>query len=238
MENSFLDWEFLYDTFFVALSGLPVALLVTVVALFIAIPVGFFLALSRINEIPIINTLTKIYVSFVRGTPIIIQIFVIYSILPLFLSGIFEKYHIDYPIYEVNPLWYAFIIFSFNKSAILSEVFRSALKTVNRGQLEAAYAVGLTTVQGYRRVVIPQMLVSAMPNLCNATVNLIKATSLGYAISLQEITLKAKVAANVGYNYLEAYIDIFIVYLIICITVEYLFKWFEKRLSRFKTVAA
>ena len=105
------------------------------------------------------------------------------------------------------------------------------------GQLEAAYSVGLTTSQAYRRIIIPQMLVSAMPNLCTATINLIKATSLGYAISLQEITLKAKVAANVGYNYLEAYIDIFIVYLILCITVEYLFKVFEKRLSRYKAVA-
>lgn len=236
MDSNFLNMEFLIDTFFVALSGLPIALLVTVVTLLIAIPIGFFLALSRINEIPIINSLTKVYVSFVRGTPIIIQIFVIYSILPLILSGIFEKYNIDYPIYEIHPIWYAFVIFAFNKSAILSEVFRSALKTVNRGQLEAAYAVGLTTVQGYRRIIIPQMLVSALPNLCTATVNLIKATSLGYAISLQEITLKAKVAANVGYNYLEAYIDIFIVYLILCISVEYLFKWFEKRLSKYKTV--
>ena len=60
-----------------------------------------------------------------------------------------------------------------------------------------------------------------MPNICTATVNLIKATSLGYAMSLPEITLKAKVAANVGYNYVEAYIDIFIVYLILCSVVEY-----------------
>lgn len=234
MNSSFINMEFLIDTFFVALSGVPVALLVTVVAMAIAVPIGFFLALTRINEIPILNGFTKVYVSFVRGTPIIIQIFVLYSIIPLILAGIFEKYNIDFPIYEVNPLWYAFIIFSFNTAAILVEVFRSALKTVSAGQLEAAHVVGLTTAQAYRRIIIPQMLVSAMPNLCNATINLIKATSLGYAISLQEITLKAKVEANVGYNYLEAYIDIFIVYLILCITVEYLFKVAEKRLSRYK----
>lgn len=77
----------------------------------------------------------------------------------------------------------------------------------------------------------------ALPNICTATVNLIKATSLGYALSLQEITLKAKVAANVGYNYVEAYIDIFLVYLILCSLVEYLFKRYEKRVSRFKAVS-
>lgn len=234
----FINWEFLIDTFFVALGGVPVALLVVIVSLSFAVPIGFFLALTRIHEIPILKQLTKVYVSFVRGTPIIIQIFVLYSSIPLILDGLFKKYNIDFPIYEINPLWYAFIIFTFNTAAILSEVFRSALQTVNKGQLEAAYAVGLTTVQAYVRIVLPQMLVSALPNLCTATINLIKATSLGYAISLQEITLRAKVEANLGYNYLEAYIDIFIVYLIICITVEYLFKLAEKRLSRFKLVIA
>lgn len=231
-----INWQFLYDTFFVALSGVPVALLVTIVSLFVAVPLGFLLALARVYEIPVINFFAKIYISFVRGTPIIIQIFVLYATIPLLLNSLFEKYNIDYPIYNVNPLWYAFIIFSFNTAAILIEVFRSAIQTVPKGQLEAAQSVGLTTAQAYRRIIIPQALVSAMPNLCTATINLIKATSLGYAISLQEITLKAKVEANFGYNYLEAYIDIFIVYLIICMTVEYLFKWSEKRLSRYKSV--
>lgn len=233
-----LDFEFLIDTFFVALSGVPIALLVTVVALLIALPIGFLLAMTRINRIPVLNQLAKIYVSFVRGTPILIQIFVIYSFIPIMLNMIFEKYNIDYAVYDIHPIWYAFIIFSFNTAAVLIEVFRSALSTVEKGQLEAAYSVGLTTVQAYMRIIIPQALVSALPNLCTATVNLIKATSLGYAISLQEVTLKAKVAANFGYNYLEAYIDIFIVYLVLCIAVEQLFKYWEKRLSRYKVANA
>ncbi|MEI3607014.1 amino acid ABC transporter permease [Pseudogracilibacillus sp. SE30717A] len=234
MDLSFIDLPFLVDTFFVALSGVPITLLVTAVSLLIAIPLGFFLALSRIYEIPVINRIAKIYVSFVRGTPIIIQIFVLYNSVPLILTGIFETYNINYSVYDIHPLWYGFIIFSFNTAAILIEVFRSALGAVDKGQLEAAQSVGLTNTQAYLRIVIPQALVVAVPNLCTATVNLIKATSLGYAISLHEITLKAKVAANVGYNYVEAYIDIFIVYLILCMTVEYLFKVYEKRLKRFR----
>ncbi|TSI07508.1 amino acid ABC transporter permease [Lysinibacillus sp. BW-2-10] len=233
-----MNISFLIDTFWVALSGVPTALLVTVVAMLIAVPVAFFFALTRINNIPVISQIAKIYVSFVRGTPIIIQIFVLYSFIPIFLNSIFTKYNIDYPIYDIHPLWYAFIIFSFNTTAVLIEVFRSALGTVDRGQLEAAHSVGLTTKQAYIRIIIPQALVSALPNICTATVNLIKATSLGYAISLQEITLRAKVEANLGYNYLEAYIDIFIVYLIVCIAVEQLFKWWEKRLSRYKMASA
>ncbi|GED65014.1 amino acid ABC transporter permease [Lysinibacillus sp. FSL M8-0216] len=233
-----MNYQFLLETFFIALSGVPIALLVTVVALFIALPLGFLLALTRINKIPVVHHLAKIYVSFVRGTPIIIQIFIIYSSIPLMLKIIFEKYQIPYDIYKINPIWYAFIVFAFSSTAILIEVFRSALSTIEKGQLEAAYSVGLTTFQAYTRIIIPQALVVALPNICTATVNLIKATSLGYAMSLPEITLKAKVAANVGYNYVEAYLDIFIVYLILCSTVEYLFKRYEKYLSKYKAANA
>ena len=233
-----LNYRFLIDTFFVALSGVPITLLVTIVALLIALPLGFLLALTRINQVPVLNWFSRIYVSFVRGTPIIIQIFIVYASVPLMLSLFFEKYNININIYDINPIWYAFIVFSFSTTAILIEVFRSALSTVNKGQLEAAQSVGLSNFQAYRRIVIPQALVVAMPNICTATVNLIKATSLGYAMSLQEITLKAKVAANVGYNYVEAYIDIFLVYIILCSLVEYGFKLYEKRLRRYKYVSA
>jgi len=229
-----LNYKFLVDTFFIALSGVPIALFITIVALLFALPLGFLLALTRINRIPVLHRFAQVYVSFVRGTPIIIQIFIVYSSVPLLLSSLFTKFNIGMNVYDVNPIWYAFIVFTFNTTAVLIEVFRSALSTVNKGQLEAAQSVGLTNVQAYRRIIIPQALVVAMPNICTATVNLIKATSLGYAMSLQEITLKAKVAANVGYNYVEAYIDIFLVYLLLCSAVEYAFKLYEKRLSKYK----
>ena len=168
----------------------------------------------------------------------IVQIFIIYNSVPLILATMFANLKININIYDVNPIWYAFIVFSFNTIAILSEVFRSALSTVSKGQLEAAQSVGLSTTQAYITIIIPQALVVALPNICTATTNLIKGTSLGYAMSLQEITLKAKVAANVGYNYIEAYIDIFLVYLIVCSIVEYAFKRFEKRMRIYKCAQA
>lgn len=236
--SSGLNYKFLFETFFIALSGVPIALFVTVVALLIALPSGFMLALTRINKIPILSQFARLYVSFIRGTPIIVQIFLVYSSVPLLLTSLFEKNGIAYNVYDIHPIWYAFIVFSIYTTATLIEVFRSALTTIDNGQLEAALAVGMTKFQAFRRIIIPQTLVVAMPNICTATINLIKATSLGYAMSLQEITLKAKVAANVGYNYVEAYIDIFLVYLIICSVVEYAFKVYERRLSVYKTVSA
>jgi len=233
MQASF-NSEFLAEAIRVALLGLPVTIGVTVVALLISLPLSFFFATLRVHNIPVISQLIRVYVSFVRGTPILIQIFIIYSSIPLMLKIIFEKYHIAYDIYSIHPIWYAFIIFTFSTTALLIEVFRSALGTVDRGQIEAAYAVGMTTFQAYRQIIIPQMLVAAMPNITNNVINLIKATSLGYALSLPEITLNVKVAANAGYNYLEAYVVIFIIYLLLCSTVEYGLKRYEQHLMRYK----
>lgn len=231
-----LNIQFLWKTFFIALSGVPTTLLVTTVALAIALPVGFLLALSRFHYVPLLNRIAQLYISFVRGTPIIIQIFIVYSSIPLMLDLFFKRYDIGINVYDIHPLWFAFIVFSFNTTAILIEVFRSALQSLDVGQYEAAQSIGLTTVQAYRRIIIPQLLVVALPNICTATVNLIKATSLGYALSLQEITLRAKVAANVNYNYLEAYLAIFIVYLLLCSVVEYGFKLYEKQLTKYRFV--
>ncbi|MFD2115866.1 amino acid ABC transporter permease [Paenibacillus yanchengensis] len=233
-----MDISFIKEALGIALSGVPITLLVTFVALLISVPIGFLFALVRLKRIPILHQLTTIYVSFVRGTPIIIQIFVLYSSIPLIINQLLTANNITFAIYDIHPLWYAFVIFSFNTAATLSEVFRGALQTVDRGQLEAAHAVGLTTKQAYRSIIIPQMLVAALPNLCTATVNLIKATSLGYAISLPEITLRTKVAANLGYHYLEAYLVIFVVYLILCLLVEQLFKWWEQYMRRHEGVSA
>lgn len=229
-----IDFKFLFDTFFVALSGVPTTMIITIVSLLIAIPVGFFIALSRINEVKILSEISKIYISFIRGTPIIVQIFIAYNSIPILLQIIFTKFNININIYDVNPIWYAMIVFSLNTSAGISEIFRSALVAVNKGQFEAAQSVGLTNVQCYKNIIIPQALVIILPNLCTATTNLIKATSLCYAMSLSEITLRAKVAANVNYNYIEAYIAIFLVYLILCSLVEFGFKVYEKKVRIFK----
>lgn len=235
MQSSF-NVNFLSEAIRVALEGLPITIGVTLVALIISIPLSFLFATMRMRNIPIISQLIKVYVSFVRGTPILIQIFIIYSSIPLMLKMAFEKYDIKYDIYSIHPIWYAFIIFTFSTTALLVEVFRSALSTVDKGQLEASYAVGLSTFQAYRRIIIPQMLGAAMPNITNNTISLIKATSLGYALSLPEVTLNVKVAANAGYNYLEAYFVIFIVYLILCSVVEFALKKYEKYLLRYRIV--
>jgi L-cystine transport system permease protein len=175
------------------------------------------------------------YITIFRGIPIVIQILLLYDIFPPIFASFLKSAGISYNIYNLNPVVYALIIFSLSTTAGLSEVFRSAMATVDKSPFEAAETTGLTRVQAFRRIILPQALASAIPNICTATVNLIKMTSLAFLMTVKEITAVAKVAAGVGYNYFEAYTDIWIIYIIVCIAVEQLFKALEKKITFYKT---
>ena len=100
-----------------------------------------------------------------------------------------------------------------------------------RGQLEAAQAIGLTNRQAYIRIVFPQALRSALPNLCNLVINLVKGTSLVFVMTIKDITAIAKVEASYGYQYFESYLVIFILYIVICGVIQWGFNLLEKRLT-------
>ncbi|AGC68846.1 L-cystine transport system permease protein TcyL [Thermoclostridium stercorarium subsp. stercorarium DSM 8532] len=232
-----LDVKFMIETFFQALSGIPVTLSITAVALIISTPVAFFMAVSKIYNIKIIKQLVSAYVSFIRGTPVVLQILIIYSLLPSLFNSIAKGIGWNINVFDINPIIYAYIVFSINTCAGLSEIFRSALLTVNKGQLEAALSIGMSAVQAYVRIIIPQALVTAIPNICNLTINLIKGTSLAFMMTVKDITAIAKIAASYGYNYIEAYLDILFIYIILCSLIQLLFSMLEKRFGSYKTLA-
>ncbi|MCQ2576096.1 MAG: amino acid ABC transporter permease [Treponema sp.] len=225
------DLQFFAKTFWLLWTAVPVTLEITIVSLVFGVIFGFLIALARVHKVKVLDKLCAIYVSFIRGTPVILQILVVYSIIPSILNAFFKKTGSNINIFDLNPIVYAFIVFGFNNAATLSEVFRSALLTVDKGQLEAGYTSGLTYWQTYFRIIIPQALRVAIPNLCNATVNLIKNTSLAFAMTVKDITAVAKIEATYGYNFIEAYLDVFVIYIIICTVVQFLFKLWEKKAS-------
>jgi L-cystine transport system permease protein len=218
-----LDYEFMIETFRSALGGIPITFEITLVALIFAIPIGFFIAVACTNKVPLLSRLFKIYISFIRGTPFILQIFLVYNIFP----SVLKNAGVD--IFSMNPIVYAFIVFSISETAILAEVFRSALLTVDRGQLEAAQSIGMTRVQGYRRIVIPQAMKAALPVLTGSITTLIKNTSLVFSMSVMEITAIAKTAASARFAYIEAYIVIFAIYFVLIFIVDRSLNFFEKR---------
>lgn len=228
------DVRFLLKTFALLWTAVPTTLLITIVSLIFGAFFGFLLALARIYNVKVLKQLGTVYVSFMRGTPVVLQILVVYSVFPSFLNSLVKQSGSSFNVFDINPILYAFIVFSLNTTATLSEVFRSALLTINKGQLEAGYTSGLTGFQIYKRIILPQAFVAALPNLCNATVGLIKNTSLAFMMTVKDITAVAKIEASYGYNYIESYLDIFVIYIIICSLVQYLFKLWEHKVSIYK----
>jgi L-cystine transport system permease protein len=231
-----LNFPFMVNTFFASLKAIPITLEITVVAIIIAVPIGFLMALCVIYRIKVLKQLSQLYISFIRGTPIVLQILIIYSLLPSLLNAFIKSRGWNINIFDINPIFYAFIVFALNNSAQLAELFRSSILAVDKGQYEAALASGLSPVKSYIRVIIPQALVTAIPNFSNLVIILIKNTSLAFLMTVRDITATAKIEASYGYNYIEAYFDIFLIYIIVCAAVQLLFDRIESHFAAFRFV--
>ena len=228
-----LNTEFMIEAFKASLLGIPVTLAITAVSLMISIPLALLMAVKKINSKGPVSLLINGYVSIIRSTPMVLQILLLYSLLPSLLNYLIRQVlKLDFNIFKIPTIYYAYAVFSLNTTAILSEVFRSALLTVDKGQLEAGLSVGLGKFRTYMRIIIPQALVVALPNICNVTVGLLKSSSLAFLMTVQDITAIAKLKAAYAYNYIEAYSVIFILYIILCTMVQLIFKYIEVQIHK------
>lgn len=229
-----LNLSFLQHTFILALHGIPTAFLITGLSLLIASIPAYFMALARLYKIKIISPLCSVYISFIRGTPIVIQVLIIYSLLPSLINLFVKKCGFSFNIFNMNPIVYAVTVFSLHTTATLSEVIRSSITTVDHGQLDAAFALGMKPLQAFRLIIMPQAAVEAIPNLGTLTITILKETSLSFLMTVKDITAIAKIEASYGYNYIEAYIAIFIIYLIVCSVIQLFFYLFENCSKQYK----
>ena len=224
-----MDLNYIVNTFLVTLKGIPITLTIMVVAILLSFIPALLLALGQIYKVRGVRTFSVVYLAFIRATPPILLILFFYSLFPSLLNQIFKSLGSQVDVFKFNPLYYAFIIYSLMTTGSLSEILRSAILTVDKGQLEAAQAIGLTNFQAYRRIVFPQALRSALPNLANLVINLVKGTSLVFVMTVKDITALAKIEASHSYQYSESYLVIFVIYLIICGLIQWIFRGLEKR---------
>lgn len=230
-----LDTAFMKTTFFLAVKGIPMTLFLTGVTLLIAIPAGFMLAVYRSNpRHKIGNRIFAVYISYTRGTPVIVQMLLVYAYTPSLLNALVSRLRLPLDVNAIGNTVYAVFFFGFWMIAFLTETFRAGLAGIGKGQYEAAVSNGLSGVQAYVRIVAPQVFAALLPVLCTNVNSLIKMTSLSFSMSVMEITAIAKVAAAGNLAYLEAYLVIAAMYLILCMCVELLFKVLEHRIEKFR----
>lgn len=212
-------------------KGVPVSLLIVFLTVVISMPLAFLVGLMRYKRVKVITPVFTVLISFFRGVPLMVLIFLFYNALPNTLTVLGKRYGWGIDFYNINQIWFATFICCTFTIAIMSEIFRSALAAVNSNQLEAAHSVGLSTFQAYVHIIIPQALVSAIPNLGNNIINLFKGTALVFYMGVLDIMGTAKTLAGLNYNYLEAYVDVFVIYVVICFIMQKIFEYLEKRLN-------
>ena len=227
-----MDLDYIAKTFLETLKGVPTTLIIMIVAIVLSFGPALFLALGQIYKVKGVRTFSLVYLAFIRATPPILLILFFYSLFPSLLNQFLKSIGSNVDIFKLNPIYYAFIIYSLMTTGSLSEILRSAILTVDKGQLEAAQAIGLTTSQAYGRIVFPQALRSALPNLANLVINIVKGTSLVFVMTIKDITAIARVEASYGYQYFESYFVIFLQYILICGLIQWGFSILEKRYIR------
>lgn len=230
MPNIF-DFKLVFTQIPELLKYLPVTLEITILAMILGLIIGLILAMIKIKQIPVLYRISAIFVSFTRGTPILVQLYLTYYGIPIVLKYYNYYNGTDYNLNSIPSLLFVLVAFSLNEAAYNSENIRAAIESIEKGQIEAAHSLGMTSFQVLKRVLLPEAFVVALPTLGNALIGLLKGTSLAFVCSVVEITAQGKILAGSSYRYFEVYVSLAIIYWVLTIIIEQGIKFIEKRIS-------
>jgi len=200
------------------LRGLGVTVFVTVISCFSGTVLGTFLALGKIYGNKLVSGLVRSFISIIRGTPLLVQLFIIYYGLPAY--GI-----------RLTPITAAVISFIINSGAYQAEYLRGSIQSISGSQLKAAQSIGMTKWQGIRHIVLPQALRRVIPSWTNEFIYMIKYSSLAYVIGARELMTEGKLIASRNYQFFNVYLVVALIYLIVIIAFVYLFNRIEKKVT-------
>ena len=217
-----IQWQYIFDPALAldslpyVLKGLGYTLGISVSSMIFGTLLGFLLAIMRMSSFKPLRIIAKIYISFMRGTPTLVFLFILYF--GFTIIGI-----------QFEAINAAVIGFSLSSSAYIAEIIRSALASIDKGQWEAAYALGLKWSFIMRKVIVPQAMRVAVPPLSNVLLDLIKGTSLAAMITVPEIFQQAKIVGGREFDYMTMYILVALVYWAICSLFTIFQNYLEKK---------
>ena len=216
-------WSLFLESFpKILLPGLTMTIPLTAIAFSIALVIAVIVAMIQHARVPVLTPLTRAYIWIFRGTPLLVQLFVVFYGLPK--VGVL-----------LSPFPAAVIVFSLNEGAYCAETVRAALEAVPVGQMEAGYCVGMTYFQIMRRIVLPQAMRTAFPPLSNSLISMVKDTALAANITVTEMFMVTQRIVARTYEPLLLYIEVGLIYLIFSTALTFLQRRGEKRLSAYAT---
>ena len=217
-----LDLEYMLGLVPVLLRYLPLTLGMAVAAMMIALVLAVVLAMVRVLRVPVLDQGVQGFVSFFRGTPLLVQLFLFYYGLPQVVPAFTA----------INGVTAAIMGLTLHFSAYMAESIRAAILGVDRSQWEASQAVGMTQIQAMRRIILPQAARIATPTLLNYFIDMIKSTSLAFTLGVTEMMGAAQKEAAGSFRYFEAFLLVAIFYWVIVEVLSILQRRLELRMSR------
>lgn len=212
-------FEIIVDSFWkILLPGLTMTIPLTVISFFFALIIALIVAMIQFAHVRVLRQVARFYVWVIRGTPLLVQLFVVFYGMPNI--GIL-----------IDPFPAAVIVFSINEGAYMAEIIRAALESVPAGQMEAGRCVGMTYLQTMRRIILPQAMRTAFPSLSNSLISMIKDTSLAANITVTEMFMATQRIVARTYEPLALYIEVGLIYLLFCTVLTKLQSVGEKRLN-------
>ncbi|ASK21697.1 MAG: amino acid ABC transporter permease [Vreelandella alkaliphila] len=214
-----LNVEYMWGLLPVLLSYLPLTLQMASIAMLLALIIACLLAVIRVSRVPVLNGAAMLFISFFRGTPLLVQLFLFYYGLPQLINALIS----------INGVTAAVLGLTLHFSAYMAESIRAAIVGIDRSQTEAALSIGMTQSQLMRRIILPQATRVATPTLMNYFIDMIKATSLAFTLGVTEMMGATQKEASGSFLYLEAFLLVAIIYWVV---VEAL-SWGQRRLETY-----
>jgi len=222
-----MDWQFLEETFVSLVAAIPLTIKLAVTSICLGAILALLLALARLSGFTILDWFARLYVFIFRGTPLLVQIFLIYYGLGQFPT---IRHSIFWPFLR-DPYWCAVLALTLNTAAYASEIIRGGLLSVPHGQVEAARACGMHRLMMFRRIVLPLAIRQALPGYGNEMISMVKATSLASIITLMEVTGVAAKIISETYRAIEVFVVSGAIYLAINFVLTRLIQFAEFGLS-------
>ena len=212
-----MNFELMVQAMPLLLTGAVVTVKITALSVFLGILIGLFVGIARISTYKIVHLAAAVYVDFLRGTPLLVQIFLVYFALPV-LTG-----------QRIDPFVAAIAACSINSSAYVAEIFRAGIQSIDAGQMEAGRSLGMTWTQTMRYIIVPQAARRVIPPLGNEFIALLKDSSLVSVIGFEELTRRGQLIIARTYASLEIWICVAIIYLVMTVSISWLVAWLERR---------
>jgi len=217
-----LDFEYMWDMVPVLLGYVPLTLFMALVGMFFALIFASVMAVERVFRVPVLDSFVRLFISFFRGTPLLVQLFLFYYGLPQVLAFLTT----------INGVTATIMGLTLHFSAYMAESIRAAILGVDRSQWEAAQAVGMTQVQMMQHIILPQAARVAAPTLVNYFIDMIKGTSLAFTLGVTELMGATQKEAAGSFLYFEAFLVVAAIYWIMVEVLSFAQRHLETYLNK------